>query len=128
MTASTFSRFADPAHKSVSRSIAYSLHLAPRDGLGAFLPLIPIFRRKLDRHRRQGLAWAAGMAFKDEQLAGSLKSVLGAPETRAGWPMASFENVVSEASFWTDHASPDELRAHAAVCLSWLADSERRAT
>ena len=122
-----FAHFADPSHKSVSRCIAYSLHLAPRDGLAAFLPLIPIFRRKLDRHRRQGLAWAAGMACDQEEFAGIAEAILGAPETRAGWPMVPFEDVVSEASFWADHASEDELRAYAAVCLSRLADSERRA-
>lgn len=127
MTASAFSRFADPTHKDVSRSIAYSLHLAPRDGLAAFLPLIPIFRRKLDRHRRQGLAWAALMACDEEEATGIAEAVLGAPETRAGWPRVPFEDVVSEASFWADHASPDELLAYAAVCLSRLSQAEKRA-
>lgn len=122
-----FSRFADPAHKDVSRAIAYSLHLAPRDGLAAFLPLIPIFRRRLDRHRLQGLAWAVLMACDDEEAAGIAEAVLGAPETCAGWPMVPFEDVVSEASFWADHASPEELRAYAAVCLSRLSESDRRA-
>ena len=121
-----FAHFADPSHKSVSRCIAYSLHLAPRDGLAAFLPLIPIFRHKLDRHRRQGLAWAALMACDEEEAAGIAEAVLGAPETLAGWPMVPFEDVVSEASFWADHASHDELRGYTAVRLSRLAGSERR--
>ena len=127
MSASAFSRFADPAFKVVSRAAGYSLHLAPRDGLAAFLPLIPIFRRKLDRHRIQGLAWAAMMACDHEEAAGIAEAVLGAPETRAGWPMVPFEDVVSEASFWADYASEDELRAYAAVCLSRLSATELRA-
>ena len=122
-----FARFADPAFKAVSRAVGYSLQLAPRDGLAAFLPLIAILRRKLDRHHRQGLAWAALMACDDEEAAGIAEAVLGAPEPRAGWPMVPFEDVVSEASFWADHGSPDELRAYAAVCLSRLAETERRA-
>ena len=65
MTASAFARFANPAHRTVGRDIAYSLHLASRDGLAAFLPLIPLLRSELDQHRRQGLAWAALMACND---------------------------------------------------------------
>ena len=117
---------AEPAYKAVSRAVGYSLHLAPRDGLAAFLPLITILRRKLDCHRRQGLAWAVLMACDDEEVAGIVDAVLGAPETGASWPVVPFEDVVAEASFWADHASPDELRAYATVCLSRLADSERR--
>ena len=37
------------------------------------------------------------------------------------------EDVASEASFWADYASLEELQAYAAVCLSRLSHNQGRA-
>lgn len=115
------------SHRAVMQMIGHTLHLGRTDGLQPFWGLAVVLRSKLTPFERQGLAWAALMACDDDEAAVISKTVLGTAETHAGWPMVPFEDLVSEATFWADHASLAELRAYAGVCLSRLSERQGRA-
>ena len=115
-----------PAHEAVGQLVSAALKLGGDTDLRPYWQLAQGLRLKLTRHERQALAWAALMACDDDEAEGIAKSVLPF-ERRAGWPVTPLEDVASEASFWADLASPAELQAYAAVCLSRLSQRGRNA-
>jgi hypothetical protein len=110
-------------HATVAQAVANTLSLGD---LESYTGLFVILRARLTPQERRRLAWATLMRCDDEEVEDVAKTVLP-PQSRAGWPMVPLEDVVSEAAFWADHASHEELQAYAAVCLSRLPQAERLA-
>lgn len=114
------------APEAVGLLAAAALRTGGRSDLHRYRQLAWGLRLKLDVPERRALAWAALMAL-DMDDALDIAQLVIPPEDRAGWPVVPLEDVVEEAAFWADYASPEELRAYAVACVMHLPSSERRA-
>lgn len=120
------SEVANLAHEKVVCMLRDTLRLGGGHDLEPYWGLAVVIRTKLTRSERQCLAWAAMMACEDQEAEGIAEAVLE-PQDGAGWPMVPFADVVEQASFWADMASPNELRAYAGVCFARLAQAKGNA-
>jgi hypothetical protein len=118
MSAATLACFAKAPHKIAARAVLDTLTIGEPDACAG---LAVILRARLTAQERQTLAWAVLRACDDDEALDVAEAVIPA-ESRAGWPVVPLEDVVEEAAFWADQASPAELRAYAGVCLSRLSD------
>jgi hypothetical protein len=123
MTASTLARFAKQPYKTAARAVLDTLVLGDVD---AFAGLSLVLRARLTTEECRLLAWAVARALDDEDVVAVAEAIVP-PETRAGWPVVPLDDVIDEAAFWADHASPAELQAYAGVCLSRLSERQGRA-
>ena len=80
-------------------------------------------RANLDRERRMALAIAALAACEPDDLDDILSELTGG----AGAPVPPFDGVMSEANFWADLASRDELKAYSAAAYSRLSARDQSA-
>lgn len=75
----------------------------------AWSAAVPVLLDSLDCERRMALAIAAMAACDPDDL----DEIVTAISSGAGSPVPPFEAVMSEAMFWADLASRDELKAYA---------------
>lgn len=70
---------------------------------------VGLIRTDLDRERRMALAIAALAACEPDDVAEIVSEIAGG----AGSPVPPFDAVMSDAMFWADLASRNELKAYA---------------
>ena len=75
----------------------------------AWSAAVPVLQDSLDCERRMALAITAMAACNPDDLGEIVTAISGG----ASSPVPPFESVMSEALFWTDLASRDELKAYA---------------
>ncbi len=92
----------------------------------AYQALSLMLRAHLNPDELQSVALSALDACDEDRARGIAVRVLGAIE-RAGWPAVPFGEVLDEATFWAEMASPAEWRAYALVCLGKLTPKQRAA-
>ena len=67
------------------------------------------------------MAWAALKATEPEFAQMAAETALGG----CGAPLPTFHDVIGEAGFWADMATPDERAAYAVACFNRFSKRER---
>ncbi|MBS8225327.1 hypothetical protein [Vannielia litorea] len=115
---SAMSLYAKPGHKRAARMLGFSLTLGTSSGWSDFVTVASAWLTDAER---------AALAFS------SLKSL--SPQTAAetfnaafagtGWPVAVLGDPVAEASFWVDHARPEERCTYLVTIFNTLSKRDR---
>jgi hypothetical protein len=112
------SRYAQPRHKKAARVLGYAATLNTTD---AWYAASALWEARLTPDEAAAMAWAALKATKPEWAAMAAESALGV----AGAPLPTFSDIVQEAGWWADCASPDERAAYVVACFNRLSKAER---
>jgi hypothetical protein len=117
-TRSAMSKYAKPGHKCAARALGYGLTLGDSS---AWFKVSAIWQARLTPEETATVASVALQAT-DADLAQLVAShVLEG----AGVPLPTFDDLMSDARFWADIATPDERAAYAVACFNRFTMQER---
>ena len=115
---SLMSIYAKPRHKAAARVLGYAVTLNSAE---AWCAAATIWHVRLTPQEAAGMAWAALKAMEPEIALMTVETALGG----AGAPLPTFHDLVDEAGFWADMATPDERAAYAVACFNRFSKRER---
>jgi hypothetical protein len=116
----TFSDFAKPAHKSLSRSLGYCLTLGTADAWSSFATIAAM---RLSPFERGAIAAAALKSMPIDLAEMAAAAVIGA----AGNPLPAFLGGMDDARFWASMASRSERKAYALASFEAMTAKDRAA-
>ena len=115
---SPMSLYAKPGHKKAAKVLGYAVTLNSFD---AWCAASALWRHHLTPQEAAGLAWAALKAQEPEFALMTADAALGG----GGAPLPTLIDVIDEAGFWADTATPDERAAYAVACFNRFSKLER---
>jgi hypothetical protein len=111
-------RYAKPAHKKSANVLGYALTL---DTPEAWLAASLIWQARLTPQEAAAAAWAALRATDPDIALMVAQAALGG----AGMPLPPLDDVIDNAGWWADLATPDERAAYAVACFNRFSPLER---
>lgn len=111
-----------PPHKSVARSIGYSLTMGNESGWNMFSAVMLL---RLDDQERVALTYAALRALQPDHVEDTLDAALGG--SGAGMPQAPLFTHIDQATFWADMAEAEERHAYLLASFNRMAPSRQSA-
>ena len=109
-------------HKSVARSLSYSLTLGDELGWSSFTAVALL---RLDDGERAALLFAALQATNPNHIQLTLEAALGC--SGASMPIAPLLSHMDEAAFWADMAVPEELDAYCLASFNRMSPARKAA-
>ncbi len=115
---SAMSKYAKAEHKRAAKALGYGLTLGDDS---AWFSVSAVWQARLTPQEAATVACAAILAT-DSEFA---ESIAYAVLEGAGAPLPAFFDIVSEAGFWADMATPQERAAYAVACFNRFSPVER---
>ncbi len=115
---SAMSLYAKPGHKRAARMLGYALTIGTSTGWSGFVTVASVW---LTDAERAALAFSALKTLPP----GAAADTFNAAFAGSGWPVAALGDPVAEASFWVDHAGPEERRAYLVTIFNTLSQRDR---
>jgi hypothetical protein len=115
---STMASFVNPIHKKATQAMGQALLL---DSGPAWMATSAIWQARLTSQNTASIAWAGLMATEAEFAALLAKEL----QMGVGMPLPPFGEVMEDARWWADIASPEERSAVAVACFNRFTANER---
>lgn len=115
---SAMSLYAKPGHKRAARMLGFSLTLGTSRGWSGFVTVASAW---LTDAERAALAFSSLKSLPPETAVDTFNAAFAG----TGWPVAALGDPVAEASFWVDHARPEERRTYLVTIFNSLSQRDR---
>lgn len=117
-TRSAMSLYAKRSHRKAAKLLGYALTLDTPEG---WLAASVVWQAILTPQEAATMAYAAFTALPPDLAEIVTTEALGSAEM----PLPTFSDVVDEARWWADRATPDERAAYAVACFNRFSAFER---
>ncbi|MGR3792625.1 hypothetical protein [Vannielia sp. SX4] len=110
--------YSKPGHKRTARMLGYALTIGTSTGWSGFVTVASAW---LTDAERAALAFSSLKSLSP----GTALDTFNAAFAGTGWPVAALGDPVAEASFWVDHARPEERRTYLVTIFNSLSQRDR---